>query len=83
MKVFHNAATKHYMRATEVFHETPCRAPGLFLVSKTDLIGAEKRSRRVYDLWVKRGMKVCASTCTDEYCRYMVKSHNCFEIYFE
>ncbi|KAJ8728758.1 hypothetical protein PYW07_006454 [Mythimna separata] len=65
MKVFHNVATKHYMRATEVFHETPCRAPGLFLVSKTDLVGAEKRSRSVHDSWVRSGIK-CNFKCWDK-----------------
>lgn len=65
MKVFHNVATKHYMKATAVFHETPCRAPGLFLVSKTDLVGAEKRSRSVHDSWVRSGMK-CNFKCWDK-----------------
>uniref|UniRef100_A0A2A4IXV0 Transmembrane protein 53 n=1 Tax=Heliothis virescens TaxID=7102 RepID=A0A2A4IXV0_HELVI len=65
MKVFHNVATKHYMQATAVFHETPCRAPGLFLVSKTDLVGAEKRSRSVHDSWVRSGMK-CNFKCWDK-----------------
>lgn len=69
MKAFHNVATKHYMRATEVFHETPCRAPGLFLVSKTDLVGAEKRSRSVHDSWVRSGMKVRIG--------FQFHSHNC------
>uniref|UniRef100_A0A2H1WWC7 SFRICE_037540 n=1 Tax=Spodoptera frugiperda TaxID=7108 RepID=A0A2H1WWC7_SPOFR len=65
MKVFHNVATKHYMKATDVFHHTPCRAPGLFLVSKTDLVGAEKRSRSVHDSWVRSGIK-CNFKCWDK-----------------
>lgn len=58
MKIFHNVATKHYLRATEVFHANPCKAPGLFLVSKTDPIGAEKRSRTAAAAWEKLGIKV-------------------------
>ncbi|CAH0591680.1 unnamed protein product [Chrysodeixis includens] len=65
MKLCHNLATKHYMKATEVFHSTPCRAPGLFLVSKTDPIGAEHRSRDVCDHWVRSGMK-CSVKCWDK-----------------
>lgn len=64
MAVFHNVATKHYFRATDVYHETPCKAPGLFLVSKTDPVGAEKRSRRAAAMWEERGIK-CNFKCWD------------------
>ncbi|XP_075982037.1 transmembrane protein 53-A-like [Anticarsia gemmatalis] len=64
MRIFHNVATKHYIQATEVFHANPCKAPGLFLVSKTDPVGAEKRSRTVAASWEKRGIK-CNFKCWD------------------
>ncbi|CAB3225339.1 unnamed protein product [Arctia plantaginis] len=64
MKLLHNVATKHYMRATEVYHASPCKAPGLFLVSKTDPIGAEKRSRRAAASWEQLGIK-CNFKCWD------------------
>ncbi|KAJ0172554.1 hypothetical protein K1T71_011693 [Dendrolimus kikuchii] len=65
MKVFHNVATKHYMRATEVYHDTPCHAPGLFLVSKTDPVGTVERSRRAYSMWVDMGIR-CNFKCWDK-----------------
>lgn len=46
------------MRATDVYHNTPCRAPGLFLVSKTDPVGAVERSKRAYSMWVDMGIRV-------------------------
>lgn len=64
MKLLHNVATKHYWRATEIFHVTPCRAPGLFLISKTDPIGAENRNRTVASSWEKIGIK-CNFKCWD------------------
>ncbi|XP_021207818.1 uncharacterized protein LOC101742817 [Bombyx mori] len=58
MKLLNDVATKHYMRATQVYHNTPCRAPGLFLCSLTDPIGAAKRSRHAHDTWKSLGVKV-------------------------
>ncbi|CAB3225342.1 unnamed protein product [Arctia plantaginis] len=65
MKVFYNVATKHYMMATGVFHKNPCKAPSLFLVSKTDSIGAEKRSREKAASWETLGIK-CTIKCWDK-----------------
>ncbi|XP_030034997.2 uncharacterized protein LOC115450962 isoform X1 [Manduca sexta] len=65
MNLFHNVATKHYMRATQVYHNTPCRAPGLFLCSLTDPVGAAKRSKHAHDSWVAMGLK-CNWKCWEK-----------------
>ncbi|KAI8440787.1 hypothetical protein MSG28_009113, partial [Choristoneura fumiferana] len=46
----------------EMFHTNPCRAPALFLLSKSDPVGAERSNRAVHDSWREMGTKV---TCYD------------------
>lgn len=58
MKSFHQVATVHYMRSSQQFHRNLCRAPALFLISKTDPVGAEESNRRVFDSWESMGIKV-------------------------
>ncbi|CAD0203629.1 unnamed protein product [Chrysodeixis includens] len=64
MKTFHEAATSHYIRSSQLFHTNLCRAPALFLLSRSDPVGAEKSNRSVHDSWVKMGMK-CTWKCWD------------------
>uniref|UniRef100_A0A336L0G7 CSON002474 protein n=1 Tax=Culicoides sonorensis TaxID=179676 RepID=A0A336L0G7_CULSO len=49
LKTFHDTATVHYLRSSQLFHFTLVTAPALFLVSKTDPVGAESSNRRVAD----------------------------------
>ncbi|XP_049878485.1 uncharacterized protein LOC126375549 [Pectinophora gossypiella] len=65
MKTFHDAATSHYIRSSQLFHTNLCRAPALFLLSKTDPVGAEKSNRSVHDSWVEMGIK-CTWKCWDK-----------------
>ena len=58
MKTFHEAATSHYIRSSQLFHTNLCHAPALFLLSRSDPVGAEKSNRSVHDSWVQMGMKV-------------------------
>ncbi|XP_063832169.1 uncharacterized protein LOC135081379 [Ostrinia nubilalis] len=62
LKKFHDAATSHYLRASDLFHKTPCRAPALFLLSRSDPVGAERSNRSVHDSWVNLGVK-CTWHC--------------------
>lgn len=39
LKTFHEAATQHYIRSSQMFHTNLCHAPALFFVSKTDPLG--------------------------------------------
>ncbi|GBP05618.1 hypothetical protein EVAR_65855_1 [Eumeta japonica] len=74
LKTFHEAATVHYMRSSQMFHLNPCRAPALFLLSKSDPVGAEASNRRVYDSWVANGIK-CTWKCWDRspHVQHMIK----------
>ncbi|KAJ0172553.1 hypothetical protein K1T71_011692 [Dendrolimus kikuchii] len=65
MKTFHDAATIHYIRSSQLFHTTLCRAPALFLLSKSDPVGAEKSNRSVHDSWEKMGIK-CTWKCWEK-----------------
>lgn len=58
LKSFHQVATVHYMRSSQQFHRNLCRAPALFLLSKTDPVGAEESNKRVFDSWESMGIKV-------------------------
>lgn len=64
MKTFHDAATMHYIRSSQLFHTTLCRAPALFLLSRSDPVGAERSNRSVHDSWLDMGMK-CTWKCWD------------------
>jgi hypothetical protein len=58
LKTFHEPATQHYVRASQMFHTNLIHAPALFYVSKTDPIGAEMSNIRVRDSWVSMGINV-------------------------
>lgn len=47
MKTFHEPATSHYIRSSQMFHGNLARAPALFLLSKTDPVGAVASNDRV------------------------------------
>ncbi|CAG9782486.1 unnamed protein product [Diatraea saccharalis] len=64
MKKFHETATIHYIRSSQLFHTTLCRAPALFLLSKSDPVGAERSNRNVYNSWTELGIK-CTWKCWD------------------
>lgn len=58
LKTFHEAATQHYVRSSQMFHTNYCHAPALFFVSKTDPVGAEASNRRVADSWISNGINL-------------------------
>lgn len=58
LKTFHEAATQHYLRSSQMFHTNLIHAPALFFVSKTDPVGAELSNIRVRDSWISMGMNV-------------------------
>ncbi|CAH2055644.1 unnamed protein product, partial [Iphiclides podalirius] len=62
MRTFHEAATAHYIRSSQLFHTNLCRAPALFLLSSSDPVGAERSNRAVYDAWRKMGVE-CTWQC--------------------
>ncbi|XP_031765100.2 uncharacterized protein LOC113512027 [Galleria mellonella] len=64
LRTFHDVATSHYIRSSQLYHSNPCRAPALILLSKSDPVGAERSNRIVHDGWVKLGVK-CTWKCWD------------------
>lgn len=61
MKTFHDAATVHYIRSSQMFHFTLVQAPALFFVSKTDPVGAERSNDSVRQDWESKGISVSFS----------------------
>ncbi|KOB68543.1 Transmembrane protein 53, partial [Operophtera brumata] len=57
MWLLYRVATQHYWRATQAYHEPPCRAPALFLLSTADPVGAATRSRRAHASMTALGIK--------------------------
>lgn len=58
MKTFHDAATVHYIRSSQIFHYTLLHAPALMYVSKTDPVGAERSNDSVRQDWESKGIPV-------------------------
>ncbi|XP_037818554.1 uncharacterized protein LOC119608270 isoform X1 [Lucilia sericata] len=58
LKTFHNQATVHYMRSSQMFHSTLCKKPALFFVSDNDLIGPPSSNQVVRENWERADIKV-------------------------
>jgi len=58
LRTFDKVATCHYLRGSQMFHTNIIKAPALFLLSKTDPIGAENSNRRVRESWERNGIDV-------------------------
>ncbi|CAO1333161.1 unnamed protein product [Diamesa hyperborea] len=65
LKTFHDAATQHYIRSSQMFHTNLCHAPALFFVSKTDPLGPVISNQRVADSWISSGVDLTFK-CFDE-----------------
>lgn len=58
MRTFDKVATCHYVRSSQLFHCNMIKVPALFLVSKSDPIGAEASNWRLKEDWENIGIKV-------------------------
>lgn len=58
LKAFHEPATQHYIRASQMFYSTLISAPALMFCSKTDPVGAVSSNQRVRETWETKGMRV-------------------------
>lgn len=58
MRTFHDQATTHYMRGSQMFHTTLIKAPALFLVSENDHVGPTSSNLEVIHNWESAGIKV-------------------------
>ncbi|KAK9497588.1 hypothetical protein O3M35_004287 [Rhynocoris fuscipes] len=57
LKTFHDVATQHYIRSSQLFHTTPVRAPSLIFVCKNDPIASYSSNKKVQESWDSMGMK--------------------------
>ncbi|XP_046384324.1 uncharacterized protein LOC124154556 [Ischnura elegans] len=58
LKTFHDAATCHYIRSSQMFHNALVRSPSLFLLSKADPVGTVESNMSVKMDWEALGVKV-------------------------
>ncbi|KRF79631.1 uncharacterized protein l(2)k09913 isoform X2 [Drosophila virilis] len=58
LRTFHNQATIHYMRSSQMFHSTLLKAPALFFVSENDPIGPPSSNQAVRENWERANIKV-------------------------
>lgn len=56
MKTFHEPATSHYIRSSQMFHGNLVRTPALFIVSAKDPVGPPSSNGRVRDNWVRNNI---------------------------
>lgn len=57
LKTFHDAATIHYLRSSQLFHTNLVHSPALLLVSKSDPVGSVTSNIRLRDTWRSMGIK--------------------------
>lgn len=58
MKTFHEPATSHYIRSSQMFHGNLLRSPALFFVSKKDPVGPPESNARVRDNWIRNNVEM-------------------------
>ncbi|KAL9874423.1 uncharacterized protein LOC119642512 isoform X1 [Glossina fuscipes] len=58
LKTFHNQATIHYMRSSQMFHSTILKKPALFFVSENDPVGPPSSNKAVCKNWERANIKV-------------------------
>lgn len=57
LKTFQESATQHYVRASQLFHTTPVRAPALVFIAKNDPIANLNTVARCKEAWDSMGMR--------------------------
>lgn len=65
MKTFHEPATSHYIRASQMFQSTLVKKPALLLVSNGDPIGSVSANKELRKSWESLGIR-CEWKCWDE-----------------
>lgn len=62
LALMYNVSTKHYLRSSKNFHNTPLRCPALFFTSEADKIGTPQQNLLVRENWEVRGVE-CSFKC--------------------
>lgn len=65
MKAFHEPATSHYIRASQMFYSTLVKKPALFFLSKSDPIGAVSSNEQLRASWESLGIS-CDWKCWEK-----------------
>lgn len=65
MKTFHEPATSHYIRASQMFHSTLVKKPALLLLSNSDPIGSVSANKVLKQSYESSGIR-CEWKCWDE-----------------
>lgn len=65
MKTFHEPATSHYIRSSQMFHSTLVKKPALFLLSNNDPIGSVTANTALRQSWESLGIR-CDWKCWDK-----------------
>lgn len=65
MKTFHEPATSHYIRSSQMFHSTLVKKPALFLLSQSDPIGSVSANKVVKQSYESIGIR-CEWKCWEK-----------------
>lgn len=65
MKTFHEPATAHYIRSSQMFHSTLVKKPALFLLSQSDPIGSVAANAVVKQSYESLGIR-CEWKCWEK-----------------
>lgn len=65
LKTFHDAATAHYIRSSQMFHNALIRSPALLFFSKADPVGTVESNTMLKADWEALGVKVYTK-CWDD-----------------
>lgn len=58
LALMYNVATKHYLRSSKNFHNTPLRCPALIVASESDKVGTTNQNLLLGESWEVRGVDV-------------------------
>lgn len=62
MKKFHEPATSHYIRSSQIFHSTLIRKTALFFLSESDPISSPDANKQLRDSWQSLGINCALKT---------------------
>lgn len=65
MKAFHEPATSHYIRSSQMFHSTLVKKPALLFLSESDPIGAVSANLQLKRSWESLGIS-CDMKCFEK-----------------
>ncbi|XP_022250053.1 transmembrane protein 53-like isoform X2 [Limulus polyphemus] len=58
LHLMYNIATKHYIEASNAFHNSPLKCPALLLVSADDMVGNPQANQKLMAIWQAQNIDV-------------------------